>query len=114
MPIAMSQQTRNASLWLLAALFCACVGVSPAISQPAIPSQICESQLPPPEDGEGCEGEALVISSARREVNRRFDESLKRRFETTSRPHRVMWVRHHRMATVGHRLANGLLAPLRL
>lgn len=114
MPVAMSQQTRTASLWMLAVLFCAYVGVSPATSQSAIPSQLCESQPPSPEDGEGCEAEALVVSSARREVNRRFHESGNRRSETASRPHGVIGVRHPRMATVGHRLANGLLAPLRL
>ena len=114
MPVAMSQHTRIVSLWLLAALFGAYVGVSPATSQLAIPWQIYESQLPGPEDGEGCEAEALAVASARRRVNGRYDESLNRRSDSAFRPHRVECVRDHTMAASGHRFANGMRAPLRL
>ena len=64
------------------------------------------------EDGESSEGERVVRSSAHRRLNDRRHSDPSRPHETDDQLHQIASNAGRQPAIVGHRLANGLCAPL--
>ena len=75
-------------------------------------AQSAEVECPCEEDGERSNQEQVVSSSARRPLKDRHHRDLTRLHEIGDRFHPIASCDGRRQAIVGHRLANGLCAPL--